>query len=450
MNVYSQKEIVPSGSFVVEKSTPKILKAFLGTCVGLALYDPVARIGGLYHILIAKPAGSSGDDPLLYASTGLPMFLEELYGRGARKENLHAIVAGGALVGTVNLQDLNLDIGGNTVDTVNSFLTGHGITIEYSETGGYFSCVLSFNLGSWEYFVEPIGQRPINADKPATANPITIEQSISRVRPIPQIALKVIRMIHSNKFDMDSIAKEIKQDQVLGAKIIKLSNSAYISPKREIQSIDQGLVILGEKNILMLTLSVFTELYFQDSEQGYSLCKGGLYHHALGTAFIADFLAQLTGMFAPGLAYTAGLLHDIGKTVLDQFVANEYPLFYRNMRISEKPVHFIEKEIFGITHTEAGEKLARQWSLPLSLSEVITYHHHPEQASQYSELCCLIHLADVIMTKFRAAYELEHIDTEKIALRLNTINLQMEDLPKIVAQIPWKRLDTGMAVFSSL
>lgn len=450
MNTHAFKEVVPSGSFVVEKSTAVILKAFLGTCVGLAMYDPVARVGGLFHILIASPVGSSAEDPLQYASTGVPIFLGELYKYGARKENLRAVVAGGSLVGAVNLQDLDLDIGGKTVDTVNAILNDQGIAIEYSETGGYFSCILSIDLQNGEYHIEPIWKRPLNQANPQAVNPISIEQSISRVRSIPQIALKVIRMIHSNKFDMDSIAKEIKQDQVLGAKIIKLSNSAYISPKREIQSIDQGLVILGEKNVLMLTLSVFSELYFQDSEQGYSLCKGGLYHHALGTAFIADFLAQLTGLFTPGLAYTAGLLHDIGKIVLDQFVASEYPLFYRQVSMSEKPFDAIEKEIFGISHTEAGEKLAQQWSLPLSLSEVIIYHHHPEQATQYRQLCCLIHVADVLMTKFRSAYELEHIDTEKLNLRLKSINLRMEDLPKIVSNIPWKKLDTGMSVFSNL
>jgi len=442
-------EIIPSGSIFVDKSSEKILKAFLGTCVGVALYDPKNKIGGLFHILLPEPTGHETVDPLNYASTGLPLFLDEIYKKGGQKEELKAIIAGGALVGTITMQDLNLDIGGNTTDVVSSILADEGIQVEHSETGGYFSCVLNFNLSTWEYQIEPIGQRPLNIEAKPSSSSETIEQAIAKVRPIPQIALKVIRMIHSNKFDMDSIAKEIRQDQVLGAKIINLSNSAYMSPNRKVETIDQGLVLLGEKRILLLTLSVFTELYFQNAEQGYSLSRGGLYHHSLGTAILADHLATITGKAMPGLAYTAGLLHDIGKTVLDQYVADDYPLFYRSFHGSEKSITEVENEVFGLTHTDVGTKLAIQWQLPESLLEVITYHHTPEDAINYPELTNLVYFADVLMSKFRVAYELERIDTEKLASRMGVINLDINNLQKIIEQIPWKDLDSGSAVFSS-
>ena len=87
--------------------------------------------------------------------------------------------------------------------------------------------------------------------------------------------------------------------------------------------------------------------FFGHSGSGYSLCKGGLYHHAVGTALIAEKIADYTGSAEPGKAYTAGLLHDIGKVVLDQSIVSAYPLFYR--RLFEEEHNFLEaeKEILG-------------------------------------------------------------------------------------------------------
>ena len=81
---------------------------------------------------------------------------------------------------------------------------------------------------------------------------------------------------------------------------------------------DPALVFLGLRLLVKLVICVSVNQFFGHSGSGYSLCKGRLYHHAVGTALIAEKLADYTGSVEPGKAYTAGLLHDIGKVVLDQ------------------------------------------------------------------------------------------------------------------------------------
>ncbi len=83
-----KRNSVPSGSYVISNRKNEILSAYLGTCVGVAIYDPINGIGGLIHLLLAEPTvdGNTMGRPENYASTGLPMFIGDLYKNGAKKE----------------------------------------------------------------------------------------------------------------------------------------------------------------------------------------------------------------------------------------------------------------------------------------------------------------------------------------------------------------------------
>jgi len=132
---------VAAGSYYVSRQKPLVLEAYLGTCVGVALYDKEAGVGGLIHLLLPEPVSLAGSfQPEKYASTGFPIFMRALYDEGASKEHLKAHIAGGALVGPLESSDLTLDIGGRTAETVMNFLKAENIRIEQKETGGYITC----------------------------------------------------------------------------------------------------------------------------------------------------------------------------------------------------------------------------------------------------------------------------------------------------------------------
>ena len=263
-----------------------------------------------------------------------------------------------------------------------------------------------------------------------------IRNVINNVRPIPQIALKITRMIHDDYYNMSEVAHEIKQDQIISARVIRLCNSAFIGLKNKIDSIDRAAVILGEKVLLQLVISASLEQFFSDSGEGYSLCKGGLFQHALSTALVAEQLARFTGKAPSDLAYTAGLLHDIGKIVLDQYIAPMYPFFYRHTQIDEMELCEAEKQKLGITHPAAGGLLAETWSLPDNLTDAIRHHHYPEQASVDPELAHLIYLADLLMSRFQVGHELECLNVEMLPSRLHKIGITPAEFPLLVDLIP--------------
>lgn len=435
---------VASGTFYHGKKQATMLNACLGTCVGVAVFDTEAEVGGLIHLLLPEPISlESTFQPEKYASNGLPLFLETLYAAGASQNNLRAWIAGGALVGPVMQRDLDLDIGGRTTEVVRNILDGQGIAIDHVETGGFFACTLSLDMQTWACTISPIGiERSLQTRKIDSLTEKETLMAIDGVQPIPQVALKIFRLMSEDEFDVTQVAEEVRQDQVISALTLKICNSALFARKQRIDSLDHALVYLGRDLFLKLVITAAISDLYESSQAGYSLCKGGLFHHAVGTATIAEKVAAVTGLVEPALAYTGGLLHDIGKVVLDQYVATAFPLFYRQTRDQGTSFMATEKEIFGMTHCETGLRLAQNWSFPDSLITVISHHHYPETATEYSQLTHIVYLADLLMSRFHTGLEIERINTEDLANRLAAIHLPAERFQEIVDLIPSSVFET--------
>jgi putative nucleotidyltransferase with HDIG domain len=433
------REHVPAGSFVVSGSMPRILEADLGTCVGLALWDPDAQVGGIIHLLLPRHTGAESWEPAYYASTGVPLLLRAVLEAGASKDRLQACLAGGALVGTISRLDLSLDIGGHTAEEAESLLRSEGIPLRQRETGGYVLRRLSLDRQRWESRIGPCSDAPELVELPArTLDASQVDSAIESVRPIPQVVLKLMRTMTDPNHTSLVLAANIKSDQIISAKLLQLCNSASVGVASEVDSVEQAVQILGEKAILRLALTLGTEIFFNQSKGAYSLCKGGLYYHSLAAAGLAEELAKQTKLATPDSAYLAGLLHDIGKVALDQFVAPLAPFFYRRTQVEGVEICRLETEQFGVSHPEMGGRLAKKWSLPASLTDAIRYHHKPEQATVASDLTHLVYLAELLSSRFLAGREMESFDIETLDARLAKVGFRQSQLPSLISLIPRK------------
>ena len=430
---------IPSGSYHIGKRQPTLLQAFLGSCVGVSICDPHADVGGMIHLLLPDPVTPGSDfQPERYASTGLPIFLEALVDAGAALKNMQAVVAGGALVGPVSQQDLSLNIGGRTADVAKNILSDQKVHVKHSETGGFFACSLQLSMENWESRIEPVGFSRLSSDDepPVVPDQNDIIRAAEYIQPIPQVALKILRMLDEEEFNIDKIATEVQKDQVICAKTLQLCNSALYAKKQKIESLSHALAFLGHELWVKLVISASVQNYFETYNQGYSLCKGGLYHHAVGTAATAEKLAKFTGKAQAPIAYTAGLMHDIGKVVLDQFVNSTFPLFYRNMNNENQNLIETEKRILGVDHTGVGAELAELWAFPDSLKEAIQFHHSPESSTRYPDLAHIIYLADLLMSRFNTGLEIERLNTQTFDKRLEFLGLDKSRFADIVDLIP--------------
>ena len=416
---------VASGSFEVGQRQDCVLQAFLGTCVGVAVVDEKAGVGGLIHLLLPEPVGMGAlECPEKYATTGMPLFIRKLLDSGATSSDMKAIVAGGALVGPLTPQDINLDIGGRTAERAYQALHDAGIKVERSETGGFFGATIELDMNALSCRIEPSGfdiaDELVTTELPKMAD---IQKAIETVRPIPQVALKVLRIVKDDEYDIRKITEEVKKDQVITARTIQLCNSAQFAKAREVVSLEHALVFLGQDMFVKMIISAAVKSYYEQCGSGYSLCKGGMYHHSIGTAMIAEKLVGLTKTVHPAIAYTAGLLHDIGKVVLDQFITAAYPMLYRDFQRMGTDMTGAESRVLGVDHTQVGGMLADAWSLPASLADVIRFHHQPEESNSDKALTTTIYLADLLMSCFYSGLELERMEAQRLTERLAVLNL---------------------------
>jgi putative nucleotidyltransferase with HDIG domain len=293
------------------------------------------------------------------------------------------------------------------------------------------------DVSSFESAIEPVIEP--RSETPCSREPQKIQDitaMVRQVKPIPQVALKLIRMIHNHDYDIGDIAQVVYGDQVISARVISLCNSAIFGLSSPVSSIQRALVMLGERQLLQVIMLASVQTYFTAATQGYSLCKGGLFQHGIRTAVICSVLAQTIGRVETDTAFTAGLLHDIGKTALDQYVATVYPFFYREMTQEHRQLIAVEKELLGVTHAEVGMHLARSWSLPEPLIESIALHHHPRSAAVFPELTAIVSIADGILSFFQAGEEIEHLHADVLLDALGILGLRLSDVPRLVDAIP--------------
>lgn len=438
---YMQNEYISTSRFRVGKKSPQKFQAILGTCLGLALYDQKRKAGGLIHILLPSPLGNTDfqpDTPGKYGSTGIPMLINELIRMGCTTQALKATIAGGALVGPVSGMDMGLDIGGRSADIARRILKEQGIEILKSETGGFFACTLELDMMTGETKIAPVWEATIAPGAIApVSGPEAIMATIDNLQPVPQTALKILRMFNQDCYSIDEITHELSQDQVLSARTLQMCNSVFFSRTIKIDSLKDAVMMLGKERLVKRVITTALESYFkQTGPAGYSLCKGGLFFHAVGVACLAERLAKEAGLAHPWLAYTAGLLHDIGKVVLDQHISDRLPFFFRTLGDEKQNFIQAEEKVLGFNHCRAGVILAEKWGFSDALTEVIRCHHTPGDAKAHSQLVEIVYLADQVMEKFFTGFDIDKIDALYLEPIIKKMNLDGASLARCIDDLP--------------
>ncbi|MFC1855598.1 HDOD domain-containing protein, partial [Thermodesulfobacteriota bacterium] len=184
------------------------------------------------------------------------------------------------------------------------------------------------------------------------------------------------------------------------ANILRLCNSSYYSLSREIASLNDAVVLLGNQTLFNLILTSFSSNKLGKSVKGYGLEKGGLWEHSISCAILAREIAHKVGFKDIQLAYSTGLMHDTGKLILDKFLHENAA---KVMEISNKEdVDFtkIEEDLLGVNHATVGGLLAEEWKFPQAIVDGIKFHHTPLDATENRELVNIIHVADSLSVTF--------------------------------------------------
>ncbi|MDR1379059.1 MAG: HDOD domain-containing protein [Synergistaceae bacterium] len=204
-----------------------------------------------------------------------------------------------------------------------------------------------------------------------------IINKMKEIKSFPQFVVETLRKLNDPASSASDVGASLSRDEGLVLRTLKLANSAAYGMSRNISDISEAIALLGYKNISNIVLAATVYSVMDKGLSGYALDRGDLWRHSLTTAYAARYIAQATKKVPPEEAYVGGLLHDIGKVVLNDYVRFGYGIILK--LVEEERIPFIDAEVrvLGFDHSVVGSLLVERWDLPEAYYYSTLLHHRP-------------------------------------------------------------------------
>jgi HD-like signal output (HDOD) protein len=235
-----------------------------------------------------------------------------------------------------------------------------------------------------------------NASSTAAAAAASLTAKVALVQGLktfPFVAQKVMSILGEPDFKIADVARAVRDDPALGAKVIRVANSAFYSRGRDVTSFDQAIVRLGRGTVREVVAAVSTMDLFADS----SGIGRRFRDHCAATASISQVLVR---RLAPALgegAFLIGLLHDIGKLLLISAGEQLYETSPADSIAKPDRAHLIELDALGFDHAVLAGQILWHWQIPEPVPQVVAWHHRPALAFRDPDvgaLTAILRIAD--------------------------------------------------------
>lgn len=221
------------------------------------------------------------------------------------------------------------------------------------------------------------------------------------IPPMPNVAQQILKIIADPDTTAQKLQETIMADQALTAQIMKIANSPFYGVPRAVRTLSTAIMILGYKMIRNLALTTATK----SINRRFGLTEMMMWEHSIGVSIASFLIAKEIRFPDAEEAFLAGLLHDVGKQILNNNESEKY------MRVIERTYnegvtfYFAERDIFGFSHPEVGALVVRKWKLSEELENALRYHHNgyhgliKENPVYMGKLPIMVNLADLICLK---------------------------------------------------
>jgi putative nucleotidyltransferase with HDIG domain len=226
-----------------------------------------------------------------------------------------------------------------------------------------------------------------------------ILKAIENIKLLSPNAAGLLEVSSRENHDLKDIVRVIKHDAALTAKTLQLVNSAAFGLHSKITDLDRAITYSGENFLVSLVMTEAADMIYNCDLAGYEGHQGGLWDHNLLTALASKRIAELSKEpLNTNVAFTAGLLHDLGKAIVSDFLKGSAANLLASLDKGEMDDYAsAEEKLLGIDHTQAGYALARHWNLPEPLPSAMRYHHNPAEApKEHRALVYAVHLGDMV------------------------------------------------------
>jgi len=219
-----------------------------------------------------------------------------------------------------------------------------------------------------------------------------ILKKVNTLAPLPKILQEVLQLLNDINTSPHTLSKAISKDQSVVLKILTIANSPFYGLSKRVSSIEFAIMILGYDEIRNI-VSALSLMESMKNKSDQYLDQKVFWMHSYLTATIAKKLAMDLGLEKHGEAFIAGLLHDLGISVVHRFMHSDFVTIH-DMVANGINYNDAEAQVLGLTHGEIGESLLKYWNIPELITDVVKYHHQPNLSQQAPTLASVVHLAD--------------------------------------------------------
>lgn len=211
-------------------------------------------------------------------------------------------------------------------------------------------------------------------------------QQAQDLAPLPASAARLAALVAQPNVPLKSVVDVVALDPALTARLMRVANSAASGSRMPVKSARDAVVRLGNATVLALAVAGAVGRHLKVSVPEYGLSEDQLWRHSVGTALGVERIAAVCGCPAPPEAFTAGLLHDLGKLIIARFVPK--PTFAKifEARNAGRTYFQAEREVLGTDHADLAARLAARWGLPEKIGHGVRYHHTPDAPEAAGDL----------------------------------------------------------------
>lgn len=232
----------------------------------------------------------------------------------------------------------------------------------------------------------------------AQQNSVRIREILSRTTDIltlPMVVQEILEITSSANSSAADLTDIIESDPALTTKILTVANSAYYGFVKKVSTISHAVVVLGFQEIQNIALSTSVVQLFDRRGSEFS---SNLWRHSFAVGVASRMIASYLNLKMDGKYFVGGLLHDVGKIFLSQYLPGPFSQLLSVLDAPENTAtyHALEQEIFGISHAEIGGALLANWMFPTDICAAVTHHHDPGAAGHDPAFVVCVHVADLL------------------------------------------------------
>ena len=266
-------------------------------------------------------------------------------------------------------------------------------------------------------------------------DPEKLVQDVDELPPMMHVVMELVQATNDPDVPVQRLVELIDHDPALTANVLKLCNSAYYGLPGKIISVQKALVYIGINTLVNFVLAGYLSSFYQRSREIYRMNKGEIWRHSVGCAVASRCIANRDGKDPVNAAFTAGLIHDIGKIILYPKIGEELDNILMLVENESLTLHEAEDQVLGCTSIQVGKMLVELWQLPAPLIDAIVHHKTPDKAEHDPMLVAQVHMADIIAENMETGVQTNDVVSMFHPSALGASGLEIPMLDELIPEI---------------